>query len=250
MKKFLPVIVIFYLLTGAYSTFAYVMSSDSYRIQSDSINIGGLYQTSTNYRMEDTIGEIATGISTSTSYKLKAGYQQMQEVYISISAPEDVDMGIIGGLTGGTATSSIAWNVKTDSPAGYNFSVKASTSPVLATSTYSFADYTPTTSTVPDYNWDVGLANSEFGFAPYNTSSQLQKYKNDGNNCNTGSNITDGKCWYNFSTSSEVVVNKSSRTDTDGEDTKINLQAEINTTNGYQEKGTYEATIIATAIAN
>jgi hypothetical protein len=249
MRKILLFIFIFCLLK-THLSFAYVMSSDNYRIQLDSINIGGVRQTSVSYNMEDTIGEIATGISTSTSYKLKAGYQQMQEVYISISAPEDVDMGSIGGLSGGTATGSITWNIKTDSSSGYNLTIKSSASPALNASTSSFADYTPVSPSVPDYDWDIDSANSEFGFAPYNSNSQIQKYKNNGSNCNVGSNITDGKCWYSFSTASETVVNKLSRTNAFGENTKINLRAEINTTPGYQEEGNYYATIVATALPN
>ena len=46
-----------------------------------------LKKISASYRMEETIGEIATGESQSASYKLKAGYQQMQEMVISLTSP-------------------------------------------------------------------------------------------------------------------------------------------------------------------
>ena len=72
-KKFFSIFVVLFFLSFAYSGLAYVASSSNYRIQSDSINVGGTRQTSTSYISEDTIGEIATGDSTSTSYKLKAG---------------------------------------------------------------------------------------------------------------------------------------------------------------------------------
>ena len=39
--------------------FAQVMQSTSYRIQSDSINFGGGFSSSTNYNLESTGGEIA-----------------------------------------------------------------------------------------------------------------------------------------------------------------------------------------------
>jgi hypothetical protein len=65
--------------------FAQVRSSSNYQLQSDSINIGGGFSSSTSYIQESTVGEVATGISDSSSYSLRAGYQQMQEVYISMT---------------------------------------------------------------------------------------------------------------------------------------------------------------------
>ncbi len=74
MKKVLTVIIIFCLITAIFPVFAYVSSSTHYRMQSDSLNIGGVRQTSESYRLEDTIGEIATGETTDGSFKLKAGF--------------------------------------------------------------------------------------------------------------------------------------------------------------------------------
>ncbi len=81
---------------------AQVMQSGSYRIQSDSINFGGGFSTSTNYELESTAGEVATGESSSTAYGMRAGYQQMQEVYLSLSGFGAVSMSpSIAGITGG-----------------------------------------------------------------------------------------------------------------------------------------------------
>ena len=71
MKKIIITIIIGSFLATAYPVWAYVMSSSSYRLQSDAVSVGGVRQTSTSYISEDTIGEIATGISTSASYKIK-----------------------------------------------------------------------------------------------------------------------------------------------------------------------------------
>ena len=57
--------------------FAFVSSSASYRLQSDSINVGGIPVSSASYKMENTVGEVGTGVVTSASYKVKGGYQQM-----------------------------------------------------------------------------------------------------------------------------------------------------------------------------
>jgi len=55
----------------------FAMSSTNYIINWDSINTGGTdYSSSTNYYMLDTIGELATGRSTSTNFTMAAGYRQ------------------------------------------------------------------------------------------------------------------------------------------------------------------------------
>jgi hypothetical protein len=88
-KKELRALIVGLLLGVAFETSAQVMQSTNYRIQSDSVNVGGIYSSSSNYRLEDTTGEIATGESSSTNYQIKAGYQQMQETYLSLSGGTD-----------------------------------------------------------------------------------------------------------------------------------------------------------------
>ena len=229
--------------------FADIMSSPSYRIQSDSVNIGGERQTSTSYHLEDTIGEIATGLSTSTSYKLKAGYQQMQEVYIAVSAPAEVAMSPdIGGLTGGTSNGSSTITVTTDSPSGYVASVKADSSPALATSSYSFADYAPSSTSTPDYIWLIAATTSEFGFTPEGAHI-VQKYKDNESVCATGTQDTVNKCWYSFSTSDETITQSYSANHPSGTETILKLRAESGSSH-LQVAGEYKATIIITALAN
>jgi len=257
MKKFLifSKVVFFVGLFFSIVTFnscAEKAESLNYDIVIDSLNnAGGDNQiSSSGYKMKDTVGEVGTGESASTNYKLKAGYRQMDDAfYISINTPDNVNLGSLSGFTGGTASGDLTWTVITDNPAGYNLSVKAGASPALGTGTYNIANYTPTgTTTTPDYSWGIGSAISEFGFAPYNATSQISKFKNDSTNCNTGSTITDWKCWFPFATADTQVANRTSSTT--GENTNINLQVEINTANGYQEDGTYTATITATAVTN
>jgi hypothetical protein len=255
MKNFLPVIVIFSLLAGAYSVLAYEMGSSGYRIQSSSLNIGGARQSSTSYQMEETIGEIASDESASASYKLKAGYQQMQEVYISISAPDDVTMSpAINGVIGGTGNGSASWTVITDNPAGYTLSIKASTSPALKCSSGgcnvgvdSFVDYTPAGAN-PDYNWGIAATDSEFGFTPEGADI-VQKYKDDTSACNVGTNDTPYKCWYNFSTSNENIASPSSANHPTGTITTVKFRAQSGSSH-LQVEGSYQATITVTAAAN
>lgn len=225
------------------------MSSQNYKLEKDSINIGGLDTSeSSSFKIFDTIGEEATGESSSANYSMFAGYRQMDEVYIAIAGPSNIQLSpSIGGVAGGTANGNGTWNVKTDSPSGYYLSIKASTSPALKSDNYYFTDYTPSSSGVPDYLWNIETANSEFGFSPFNSLSQNDKYKNNGSACNTGSEITDGKCWYGLSATYEQIANKTERTLNDGENTKISFKAEVD---GIQQAGNYTAIILVTAVSN
>ncbi|MEK7203291.1 MAG: hypothetical protein AAB653_03170, partial [Patescibacteria group bacterium] len=135
---------------------AYVATSTNYRIQYDSVNVGGSdSSTSTNYQVKDTVGEISSGISTSALYKLKAGYRQMSEVSISISSPTDITMSPdIGGISGGTSSASSTWTIITDNPAGFVLSLKSTSTPsMILDGTYNFSDYSPATVNIPDYTW-------------------------------------------------------------------------------------------------
>ena len=71
---------IFVVFLAINSVFA--MTSTNYKINWDSVNSGGLdLSTSTNYKMRDTIGEQATGYSTSSHYKISAGYRAGDKFY-------------------------------------------------------------------------------------------------------------------------------------------------------------------------
>jgi len=49
------------------------MQSTNYKIEKDSINFGGTDDgQSTNYNLDDTMGEVETGLSDSANYQMKA----------------------------------------------------------------------------------------------------------------------------------------------------------------------------------
>ena len=249
MKNFLLFIIILLTIIIVSPVFAYVMSSPTYRIQSDSVNIGGERQTSTDYYLEDTIGEVATGLSTSTSYNIKAGYQQMQEIYIAVSAFSEAVMSPnIGGLTGGISNGFSTITVITDNPSGYTTSIKADSSPALATSSYSFVDYTPSSTSTPDYIWSIDNTTSEFGFTPEGFHI-IQKYKDNENACATGTQDTVNSCWYNFLTSDETISQSYSANHPSGTETILKFRAESGSSH-VQVAGEYKATITITAVAN
>lgn len=68
---------------------AQVMESSSYKIERDSINVGGGLGSSENFSGESTVGESATGRATSASYILDAGYQQPTATSVTPPAEEE-----------------------------------------------------------------------------------------------------------------------------------------------------------------
>lgn len=222
------------------------MTNQNYTIQSDSVNVGGLPENSANYNMDETIGETATGESSSESYRLKAGFQGMQEIYLSVSSPLDVVMNpAIGGISGGTGNGAAVWTVTTDNAAGYIMSVKAAASPSLQSGSNSFADYTPAGS--PDFNWSVAGSDSEFGFTA-ESANLVQKFKDNGTACNAGTGDSVDKCWYNFSLSNETIVNSASAYPS-GDAATVKFRAQSGASH-FQAAGTYTATITVTVLAN
>lgn len=241
-------VLVFIPMLFAFKASAFVMSSSNYRLEKDSINIGGTEESaSASYLLSDTLGETGTGTSTSASFKMNAGYRQMDETYLSMSVPDAIALSpSIGGLTGGTASGNGTWNVKTDSASGYTMTIKAGTDPAMKSAGDSISDYSPASAGTPDYGWELTGADAEFGFSPYNAQSQAAKFKNNSSACAIGTGVTDGACWYGLSTAYEAIASKSGRTEIGGEDTKINFQAEI----AFQVSGNYSAEVVVTASSN
>jgi len=227
--------------------FSQAMQSSSYKIQFDSVNTGGAFASSTNYSLEDTVGEAGTGESTSASYSLKAGFQQMNETFLSITAAGDVTMTpALGGVSGGTSNGSTQSTVTTDSAAGYQLSIVASSSPALVSGANTIADYTPAGAN-PDFTFSVLSTASEFAFTPEGTDI-TQEYKDDGASCNTGSSDATDKCWNSLATSNEVIASATAANHPSGTQTTIKFRVEIGSAR-TQPEGTYTATTTLTAVA-
>lgn len=225
------------------------MNSANYKIQRDSVNFGGGLNSSASYSSENTFGEVATGDSASTNYKLRAGYQQMPEVYLAVTAAADVTMSpALGGVSGGTSNGSTALTVTTDDAAGYQLSIKASSSPALQGNTYgdAISDYTPA-GAAPDFTFSVAANAAEFGFSPEGTDIAA-KYKDDGVSCNTGSGDTGSACWDALSTSNQVISSRSSANNPSGTVTTIRFRAALGSSH-ITVADTYTATTTLTAIA-
>ena len=225
---------------------AQVMQSASYQIESDSINVGGGLASSTTYVLEDTVGEQATGESSSGSYNLKAGYQQMLEVYLAITAAADVTMSqTIGGVSGGNATGSTMVTVTTDNRAGYQLSINALNSPAMQDGANTIADYVP--SGDPDFTFTTGASDSHFGYSPEG-SDIVSRFRDLAGSCNSGSGDTADACWDGMSTSPSVIAESNDANHPSGTDTTIKFQVGVGGS-ANQVPGTYVATTTLTLIA-
>lgn len=227
---------------------AAVMSSTNYKIESDSINVGGTENSaSTNYRVSDTMGEAGTGQGGSASYNVYAGYRQMANIYLAITAPSNVTMApSLTSASGAASNGSAAWTVTTDSPSGYSLTLKASSSPALQTSGDSFANYTPAGAN-PDFAYAVAAADSEFGFTAEG-SDIAQRYKDNGSACNAGASDTADACWDPVTTTAVTVASRTSANNPSGTATTVKFRAFIGTAH-VQTVGTYTATTTVTAAA-
>lgn len=202
---------------------AQVMSSTNYSIQNDSVNSGGGLSTSTNYGLEDTAGEIATGVGSSTNYELRAGYQQMQEVFISMSAVTPVTLlPALGGITGGVASGSTAVHVVTDSPSGYQLTIVASGSPAMRSGANSIANYTPVGG-VPDFSFITNPADARFGFSPEGPDISI-RFKDSASTCGVAGSDTALRCWDGLSTSAVAIAETASSNQPTGATTTIQFR--------------------------
>ena len=225
---------------------AQVMQSTNYRIQSDSINFGGGLSTSSSYTLESTAGEIATGDSSSATYNLHAGYQQMQEVYIALTGAQNVTMSpSIGGVTGGTSNGSTTVTVLTDSPSGYMLTIESSTTPAMVKGADVINDYVPGGD--PDFSFTTNATDSHFGYSPEGADVVQRFLDNTTDTCNTGSADTALACWDGLSVSAETIAQSGSPNHPTGATTTIRFRVGIGNS-VTQTPGTYIATTTLTAL--
>lgn len=226
---------------------AQVMESASYQIQRDSINIGGIYSTSSSYVLEDTVGEQATGRSSSTNYNLQAGYQQLDGTSLSLTPADDVSMSpSIDNVAGGTSNGSTAVTVTTNNAAGYELSLKAGSDPAMQSGSDSIADYTPSGAN-PDFTFSVPSSASEFGFTSEG-DDVAQRFQDNGAVCNAGAADASDSCWDGLSTSDVVVARRVSANNPGGTETTLKFRISVGS-EAAQPAGTYTAASTLTLVA-
>ncbi len=223
------------------------MSSPSYSIERDSINFGGGFSSSASFSQESSFGENATGRSQSSSFTLQAGYQQMDEAFISVSVSGNVTLSpAIDGSAGGVANGSADVTVITTSSAGYALYIQAESSPAFTSGPNNFTDYT-TVGGDPDLVFSVVNTDSEFGFSPEG-SDIVTRYRDDGSDCNVDVQDTVNACWDGLSTSNVLIAQSATANNPTGTVTTLKFRAESGTSN-VQPAGLYTATTTVTAVA-
>ena len=225
---------------------AQVATSTNYQLQSDSINFGGGLSTSTNYQQESTFGEIATGNATSSTYNLYAGYQQMQEIFLSMTAPAEVIMSPnLAGLTGGTSNGSTTVTVTTDNPAGYTLTLESQTDPAMQNGIYSIDDYDEGVDA--DYSFIVSPGGAHLGFSPSGVDIEQAFKDNNSGTCGVGSFDNNLTCWAGLTTLGIIISEGVDANHPDGATTTINFRVGIGSNAGV-ETGVYTATTTLTAL--
>lgn len=103
------------------------MSSTNYKIQTDSINFGGSdYGASTNYKIQETLGEEAPGISQSANYQTRAGYRQMLVAEPLFSFTLSANTCVLGTLsTGSVSSCNYDITTTTNAASGYTTTLTA-----------------------------------------------------------------------------------------------------------------------------
>lgn len=176
---------------------------------------------------------------------------------ISISSPSDVTMSpSIPGMTGSggsPSTGSATWTVITNNNAGFNMTLKASSSPAMTGNSQgdSFADYTPATANVPDYTWAIAASAAEFGYSvePATAADTAAIFRDNGAACNTGAGNTSNSCWLNASTTAVTIINRSSETSSGGEAEVVRFRVEQGAST-FKIEDTYTATTTVTVTMN
>lgn len=242
----LALIITILMATSAVSASAQVMQSTNYRIEKDSINTGGAYGESANYTLETTVGEVATGFSSSTSYTVSAGYQGMDTVYLALSSPADVALApALSGVTGGTSNGSTTVTATTDSPAGYELFIAASDAPAMQSDADAIDDYAPA-GAAPDFSFAVSAGQAFFGFSPEGADIAA-RFKDDGATCNVGASDTALSCWDGLATSDELIATRASANHPAGTDTSLNFRVGMGASTVITP-GTYVATTTLTLL--
>lgn len=242
---FISLILTVFVLASLNLSWAQVATSSNYQLQSDSLNFGGGLSTSTNFQQESTFGELGTGVGTSTNYQLRAGYQQMQEVFLSMTAPVDVTMSpSLQGLSGGTSNGSTTVTVTTDSPAGYSLTMEAENNPAMQSGANTIANYNQGADA--DYSFLVTSGLASFGFSP-SSVDVVQAFKDNTSLCGVGSSDTLLACWAGMTTTAIPLSQGAGSNHPNGATTTIYFRVGIGTDAGVIS-GLYTATSTLTAL--
>ena len=180
-----------------------VRSSSNFQIERDSINSAGGFSTSSSFQLEATAGEDGAGTATSSNFALQAGFQQQDQVTLTLTGGQAVIMdGDLGGITGGESNGSTTVVASTDGAAGYALTIESNSNPTLQSGASSIAEYAPVGGTA-DNTFITTSSDAHVGFSPFGTDV-VARYLTSGSVCGSGSASTTA-CWDGLSMTPVVI---------------------------------------------
>jgi len=207
------------------------MSSGSYKINADSINTGGAPSSSATYKLNDTIGEIATGEGASAAFKMKAGFWYMVNTYLTLTV--DTNNKNLGSLLPGSPiTGETTLDVTTDSWNGY----------VLNVSKNHKMRHTDAVTTIDDHNGTI--ATPVLWNAPDNLGFGFTIISGTGVDAKWGSSPN-----YKYAFFPDVAATAHSKPDykSPADETVIGYKVDAP---GSQKSGAYSCTVTYTAVGS
>ena len=220
-----------------------VRSSSNFQIERDSINSVGGFSTSSSFQLEATAGEDGAGAATSSNFALQAGFQQQDQVTLTLTGGQAVIMdGDLGGITGGESNGSTTVIASTDGAAGYSLTIESGANPTLQSGANSIADYTPVGSTA-DNIFITSSSDAHLGFSPFGPDV-ASRYLTSGSACGSGSASTTA-CWDGLSLAPVTISSAAGANAPAGATTTVYFKVGIG--NGVtQPPGTYSGTTTIT----
>jgi hypothetical protein len=187
-------------------------------------------------------------VDTTPAFRIRQTITDETSFYVD---PANVTMqSSIAGLTGGNATGTASFVVRSNNATGYyvniaftdnvgNYAMRGDTTGSQAIRDYTSTGYTSSTT----YNW-IASSSAQFG---YNVTSSTtldtsQNFLNNGTRCGAGSSQTAYKCWRTPTVASYEIVNRDSAALTGASST---ITFKVNVPSGATpavSAGTYTAT--------
>ncbi len=246
MHRAVAVLIGFLVVTHVHAQQLERAKTTNFQIPSDVVSSGGGDGAkSTNYILDDTIGEANIGFGRSNNYDLNAGYRQPDGgTFLSLTCDDTTNLGTIT-LTG-RATADNTCTVITDSEAGYSLqwqvrtgSGGVNTGSLISTTpphTNVIRPFSPAIIGTPQ-TWAVTANDARWGGRLRSSSTDTDvKWGTD--------NTTDK--WLNVGTGSYVVVTRTTRTSVSGSTEVFQYRAEVGAT-AIVPNGLYETTVTLTA---
>ena len=235
------------------------MNSEKYKIAWDSINGGGGLSASANYSSESTVGEIATGYSSSEIYFAHAGYQQNEgeETYISLEVDYATVVlttggngigNFLDGVTGGIVSAEHNWTVTTNNTSGYTLALKQTTGAksgggtngALTNTGGTSFEFLPISATTPTVWPTLSAGATGFGYSLSNLTGSATAAAD-------WSGKTDGTYFVKIGTSDYNLLDNSGPSNPSGDGVRVNWKAElVSGGSQYLLPGTYKEFVTLT----